>query len=83
MHQSILIVILLVWAFDFNTNVISLIFFQNCELGIKGIQVKPSHFLVKHLRQFMDACLVFLIIPVFPKQELGQSLVAERSRHHE
>lgn len=82
-HESIFIVLLLVWALNWHTDVVGLVALQNGQLGSKSIEVQSCDLLVELLGQLEHSGFKLLGGSVGPELELGECLVAERGGHDE
>lgn len=82
-HESIFIVLLLVWALNCHTDVLGLVALQNGQLGSESVEVQPCNLLVELLGKLEHSILEQFGGSVGPELELGEGLVAEGGGHDE
>ena len=80
---SIFIIFLLVGSLNADVDVFGLILAEDGQFGIESAEMESGDFLVEVLRKSVDLVFVLMTGLVLPELELGEGLVAERSRHDE
>ena len=70
----------LVWAVDWNADVVGLFLREHSQLGADAIQVQTGNFFVQLLGETVDADLAILVLP---EVDLGEHLVGEGVGHDE